>query len=95
MGNKFLSPPKLAGTLCSEDGCYNACVSSSGHRMRHPHKARCCSVCSKWYCSEHKAKHLRYTDIYPIDVCSPHDIHRPVYKCAAGDCLSMHGKHRS
>ena len=95
MGNKIQKAPKLPGTLCDEDGCFNQCVSSSGHRMRDPHKARCCAVCSKWYCGEHKTKRLRYTDIYPTKIQSKEDVHRWVYKCQSGDCLGMYGKHRS
>ena len=95
MGNKLCAAPKKAGTFCSEDGCFNACISSSGHRMRDPHKARCCSVCSKWYCGKHKSKRLKYTDIYPKKICSKQEVHHLVYKCLNGQCLNKFGKHKS
>eukprot|EP01083_Nonionella_stella_P005156 14976_1 len=89
------SPPKNPGALCSVDGCFNHCITCDGHRIRSPHKSRCCSVCSKWYCGEHKVKQMQYTDIFPISLCSAEDVHRWVYKCHFGDCLQKHGLHRS
>eukprot|EP01084_Bolivina_argentea_P218794 371210_1 len=91
----YLPPPKYPDSLCSEAGCFNKCVSTDGHRIRTPHKARCCAVCSNWYCGEHKTKSLLYTDIYPQTCCSKTDIHQEVYKCRKGNCLQMYGVHTS
>ncbi len=95
MGNTALPPPKDPGIICAENGCFDGCISWDGHRIRKPHKSRCCSVCSKWYCGEHKMKRLSYTDIYPQSICSNKAVHRWVYKCRQGDCLQMYGIHRS
>eukprot|EP01083_Nonionella_stella_P023979 66356_1 len=90
----LFTPPKDPGSLCSEDGCFKECITWDGHRKRRPHKSRCCSVCSKWYCGNHKIKNLSYTDVYPEQVCSDHDIHQLVYKCRFGTCLNMYGLHQ-
>jgi len=62
--------PNARCTVCSA-----ACCDSGGHRIRKPHKARCCSVCSKWYCGEHKVTHMvrrsktNYDDRYNVYKC--------------------------
>ena len=45
---------KIPNARCSTDGCNMLCCDSHGRRVVKPHKARCCSVCSKWYCGFHK-----------------------------------------
>eukprot|EP01084_Bolivina_argentea_P312613 541224_1 len=93
--SKIPPPPKTPGAMCSENGCFTKCITCDGHRIRKPHKSRCCSVCSAWYCGEHKIKRLIYTDIFPQSICIKEEIHHWVYKCHQDDCLQMHGLHRS
>mmetsp|Transcript_22877 Transcript_22877/g.20108 ORF Transcript_22877/g.20108 Transcript_22877/m.20108 type:complete len:89 (-) Transcript_22877:49-315(-) len=88
MGNTAPKPPN---TSCSELGCNAPCISSTGHRIRKPHKARCCAVCSKWYCGDHKkSKLLRCDDvIYTGDGFLPDCC----YKCP--ECCIFTRKHQS
>ena len=52
------STPKYVGAVRCVNGCDAPCCDSCGHRVRGPHKARCCAVCGRWYyCGYHKNVH--------------------------------------
>ena len=74
MGTGVSKYPNAKCTVCAA-----RCCDELGHRIRHPHKSRCCCVCKKWHCGTHKTSHMRQRLKYEGHGGSAYSYY--VYKC--------------
>eukprot|EP00484_Ammonia_sp_Unknown_P027581 CAMPEP_0197032820 /NCGR_PEP_ID=MMETSP1384-20130603/11391_1 /TAXON_ID=29189 /ORGANISM="Ammonia sp." /LENGTH=97 /DNA_ID=CAMNT_0042462527 /DNA_START=80 /DNA_END=373 /DNA_ORIENTATION=- len=95
----IVEAPMKANTTCSEPGCENLCVTKDRKRVIEKEngqiqKARCCGVCGKWYCHQHKkAKMRKFINYSKLTAESNYD-YEVTYKCDPR-CLGIERKNQS
>ena len=96
----IVEAPMNPNTICSAEECNNICVDEKSNRVieigkdGQINKARCCGVCSRWYCYKHKKIKMKKFINYSRLTESANYDYEVIYKCDPQH-LAIERKHQS